>query len=78
MIMANDTSFAAKYPACQGVSTTATRNVVPVLASFGSDEEVASALRLFFGSSLWLALLIHTLGIEYYVSTISAYQHSGH
>lgn len=57
--------FATKYPACLGAEPSA---VIPVRAGLGSEEEAASALRLSFGASLWTSLMIHAIGVEYYVS----------
>ncbi|KAG9008004.1 hypothetical protein FRB93_007023 [Tulasnella sp. JGI-2019a] len=60
-------SLEAKYPACQGTRALA---VVPVLSAFrGSYEEVASVLRLSFGASMWLALVLHAVGVEFYLNS---------
>lgn len=54
--------FLNKYPACGPDSA------VPVKAAFTSREGAASALRLTFGPSMWLALIFHAIATEYYVS----------
>src|SRR5690606_13221205 len=51
-----------KYPACRDGGDTMAR-----AGNYGI-EWVASALRLSFGTSLWIAMLLHALGVEIYVS----------
>lgn len=58
--------FSSKYPICRGATA---GSVAPVHADIrGTADEVGSALRLSFGAGLWLALMIHAIGVEYYVS----------
>ncbi|KAG8853049.1 hypothetical protein FRB96_008427 [Tulasnella sp. 330] len=63
-------TFSTKYPTCQGAPAW---SVVPVKATLpGSPEEIGSALRLSFGSACWLALMIHAIGVEYYINYSSS------
>ncbi|KAG8853048.1 hypothetical protein FRB96_008426 [Tulasnella sp. 330] len=60
-------TFSIKYPSCEGVASSSVVGVKANLA--GSLEEMGSALRLTFGAALWLALMIHTLGVECYINS---------
>jgi len=65
----NDTRTYQDYPLCQtGLPT----DVVAVKAMLGGPnttiETAGAALRTGFGMSLWLALAIHAIGVEVYVS----------
>lgn len=62
-------SLEVKYPTCRGTPSA----VVPVRATFsGGYEELSSALRIPFGATMWLALTVHAVGVEYYVSSTSS------
>lgn len=39
----------------------------------GRPEQIAASLDISFGMSLWLALMIHAVGIEFYVSFVSVF-----
>lgn len=61
--------FLSQYgPVCQAGGPAA---VVPVLAHWGFYEQIASALRWSFGGSLWFSLMLHVLGVEYYVGYLA-------
>lgn len=62
-----------RYPSCLGANATTTADLdthlVPVLVYFGSNlEEIAASLRAPFGMSLWLAIFLHAVGVEIYLS----------
>lgn len=61
----------ANYPDCDGFYTGRDlHQQVLVKASMGdgsSDMEVGASLGLAFGPALWLAFVIHAIGIEIYV-----------
>lgn len=62
-----------RYPSCAAVNTsipTVQDTVsVPVLARFGENiEEIGASLRLPFGMALWLAIFIHVVAVEVYLS----------
>ncbi|KAG9033699.1 hypothetical protein FRB95_014488 [Tulasnella sp. JGI-2019a] len=59
-----------KYPACGGNISSWSTTVVPVRSAYtGGYEELASALRLTFGASLWICLTIHAIGVECYLNS---------
>ena len=65
-------SLLEDYPVCESFASGSNPDqVAPVLASFAGNSSggVGSALNLSFGMALWLALNIHAIGIEVYVST---------
>ncbi|KAI5841034.1 hypothetical protein DFP73DRAFT_528703 [Morchella snyderi] len=49
------------YPTCGNLSSSV---VVP--AYFEEEENIGSCLRLSFGGSLWMAIVVHAIGIEIY------------
>ena len=56
------------YPRCNG-STNPTRELVIVHASFanGRKEEIGASLGVSFGMAMWLALILHLVGVEIYL-----------
>lgn len=58
------------YPTCDEYASGANRDTqVVVLANFGGNvAEVATAMNLCFGMAGWLALFLHAVGVEIYVS----------
>jgi Predicted membrane protein (DUF2306) len=60
------------YPQCSSPNTTVD-DLVIVHASFGSGrpEQIAASLRLSFGMGLWLAILMHMVGVEIYLALTS-------
>lgn len=62
----NSTVLYAKYPACSSLSAH-----VPVEANFNlkSPETIGASMQATFGTALWLALAVHAIGVEIYVST---------
>ena len=72
-------SLLEEYPVCDSFANGSNPDqVAPVLASFAGNSSggVGAALNLSFGMALWLALNLHAIGIEVYVST-SLCLHSG-
>jgi len=57
--------FNATYPEC---SAPGSSGVTAVPVQWDQIERIGSALRFTFGGSLWLAAIIHILGVEVYVS----------
>ncbi|OAQ65096.1 microtubule associated protein [Pochonia chlamydosporia 170] len=57
-------ALVSTYPECHLLNNTA-----PVRADLveGSEENIAAALNLTFGMGLWLALVLHAIGIEVYL-----------
>ncbi|KAG9033708.1 hypothetical protein FRB95_014497 [Tulasnella sp. JGI-2019a] len=59
-----------KYPACGDTLSSWPTTVVPVRSTFtGGYEELASALRLTFGASMWMCLTLHAVGVECYLNS---------
>lgn len=58
------------YPECASYFDGSNNNQVALVrAKFdGSAAEVGAALNVPFGTALWLALAIHAIGVEIYVS----------
>ena len=59
----------AQYPACQSFYSGENPEqsvIVPVRMS-SRPEEIAAALDVSFGMALWLAMIIHAVGVEIYV-----------
>jgi hypothetical protein len=58
-------SLVAKYPTCKDLDAW-----VAVQGDMGgeSPENISAALSLGFSLSIWLALAIHAIGVELYVS----------
>ncbi|KAL3426667.1 hypothetical protein PVAG01_00176 [Phlyctema vagabunda] len=60
--------FAAYYPQCANASALPFQRVT-VLAKFeDQSEQIGVSLGLPFGMALWLALLIHLIGVEIYLN----------
>lgn len=60
------TAFFVKYPSCGGMATAL--RMAPVRAGFGTSEELGSAIRVSFGTAMWISLVIHIVAVEYYVT----------
>ena len=58
--------FESTYPECIGADA---RHHVVVHADFagGNTEEIGASLRVSFGMALWMALLLHAVGVEIYL-----------
>lgn len=66
-IMDDVSRFAESYPTCL---TDANYGYVAVQASFksgSSPEKIGAAFRLTFGMGMWVAILVHVIGVEIYV-----------
>ena len=63
-------SDARSYPACNAYFDSTNRDAQAVVhANFqGSQTEIGAALGVPFGTGVWLALAIHAIGVEIYVS----------
>jgi len=56
------------YPACAAPGATAATHVV-VQADFGQQpEQIGVSLRISFGMAMWLALILHLVGVEIYLA----------
>ena len=65
----NQTAAQALYPQCFGVDPSTVS--VAVHASLKEDViNLASAVRVTMGMSLWVATLLHGIGVEIYVSSV--------
>jgi len=59
------------YPSCTQPGIDLSKVFVPVHAAIkGSGLGYASAVRLTFGLGLWVALVIHVIGVEIYVRVV--------
>ena len=61
------------YPACASyLNGTDVGQEAVVHADFGGDvsTELGAALNMSFGMALWLALALHAVGVEIYVSPL--------
>ncbi|KAI9714302.1 MAG: hypothetical protein M1820_000263 [Bogoriella megaspora] len=66
----NKTANAVKeaYPRCANAEA-ASSNLVAVHANFGANiEELSASFRMSFGMALWLALIMHLVGVEIYLA----------
>jgi hypothetical protein len=75
-VMTDAETLSATYPQC--VQTENPENInVAVHAATGADQlSFASSVRATFGMALWLAMLIHLIGMEFYIrKTESENQH---
>jgi hypothetical protein len=63
-------SLVNAYPQCRSPAAWA-----PVEADMlqGNEENMAASLDLGFGMAFWLALTLHAIGIEVYVSELTGY-----
>ena len=61
------------YPQCNMANMT-TDGMVAVAASFGSDEkeQLQASLELNFGMAVWMAIFLHTVGVEIYLNLTPA------
>lgn len=69
-IVGNATKTLAKYPECAAfLNGTAPDKQTAVLASMDEGRvEIAASLNMTFGMALWVALALHAICIEIYVS----------
>lgn len=68
-IVNSATRFAKDYPSC---SNGGENGYVAVHARYAADsypEQIGAAFRLTFGMGLWIALFLHVIGVEIYVSS---------
>ncbi|RPA96050.1 hypothetical protein L873DRAFT_1695832, partial [Choiromyces venosus 120613-1] len=63
----NQTALEEKYPSC----VKNPQSLVIVLVSLSPGENFASGVRLSFGMSIWVALVLHAIGIEIYIRLTS-------
>ena len=58
------------YPQCTGFTVPTNDPEVIVQATFanGQAEQIGASLHLSFGAALWLALFLHAVGVEIYLS----------
>jgi len=62
--ISNSTRFDKDYPTCKSSPNI----TVPVRATMSLEKEnVSAAFRVTFGTSVWVAILIHVLAVEIYV-----------
>jgi hypothetical protein len=61
------------YPECIPFVSSASPNQYAIVraGNYGRPEQSAAALDALFGMTLWIALMIHAIGVEVYVSYIS-------
>ena len=62
----------ARYPDCANFynGTRLDQNVVVQANGFDETDSVAVAMNMTFGMSFWLAMFLHFIGVEIYVSII--------
>lgn len=67
----NSTLFEETYPTCKDVNAYAA-----VKADMNAEyaDGIASALEMSFDTAIWVAFVIHAIGIEIYVWQCSAYK----
>ncbi|KAF2426620.1 hypothetical protein EJ08DRAFT_616471 [Tothia fuscella] len=64
----SNAAFSANYPQCNTRNGTVDGRVV-VKAKFGSQpEQIGASLGLSFGMAMWLALILHLVGVEIYLA----------
>lgn len=71
-ILINPVGLRNLYPACAGyVNGTDPDGVALVKVNYYAYDpaQIASALGIGFGTCIWLAILIHAVGVEIYVSS---------
>jgi hypothetical protein len=60
------------YPGCSSyLNGTSLNEHVVVHVANGRPEQAAAALDISFGMCLWLAFVLHAIGIEIYVSDLN-------
>ena len=66
----NSTYMQVAYPACgpSGSTDSSGQAVVHVDFAAGIAENIGASLRVGFGMAIWLALVIHLVGVEIYLS----------
>lgn len=63
----NATALETSYPICSDPKAWSMAS-----ANFsGEPENIAASFNVTFGAVIWLALTIHAIGVEFYVSTDS-------
>ena len=67
---ARQNNVTARYPQCGGLpgSTNATRVIVQSRFANGQPEQIGASLRVSFGMALWMALVLHLVGVEIYLN----------
>jgi Predicted membrane protein (DUF2306) len=61
------------YPACFNTTYSNNNNVVVKANIYsGRPEQIGASLGISFGPAIWLALLIHLVGVEFYLSLTQA------
>ena len=63
-LYSNSTILEDNYPACKDMSAYA---VVKADMNAEGADGIASALEMSFGTAVWVAFVIHAIGIEIYV-----------
>lgn len=70
--MRSEQATLARYPECASyLNGTNPGQQAAVHANFGSGEpvEIGAAMNMCFGMALWVALSLHAIGVEVYVSS---------
>jgi hypothetical protein len=57
----------AKYPQCAGISNLSSVHVAVHAATRADRLSFASSVRVTFGMALWLSLVMHIIGVEFYI-----------
>lgn len=59
----------SKYPACSTFydGSNPQQQAIVVADFNGGDENVSAAIGVNFGMAIWIAILIHAIGVEVYV-----------
>lgn len=63
----NTTALEAAHPVCSDLSAWSLARAT----MSGGAENAAASLDITFGAAVWLALAIHAIGVEFYVSTLA-------
>jgi hypothetical protein len=63
------------YPECVPFikGTSPNQYAIVHAGTYGRPEQVAAVLEMTFGMSMWLALMLHAVGVEIYVSRLPAH-----
>lgn len=80
-ILKDESTVVRRYPECAAYydgSKPGQYAIVPATMSGPDGAQVAAALNLCAGGSFWLALVLHAVGIEIYVSMAPDYRLSIH